>query len=346
MDFIIGSKKEFLDFLNSINNKDKVGILTHNDLDGIASAIFLQKILENKGVNLEFIDFLTYKKGMFDLAISKIKKRSVNKLFLTDLAADSSDLEGFEKLRGEVDLFLIDHHPVHPDLKDKRNIIKTNSIDCASITVYRLGVDLFDSNEWGWLACAGIIADISYHNPENIKFIQEIYPNVNKNNIWDSIPGEITKKITSALIYYNKNLKKVYDFVLKKNLNALNKVHEIIDNEVQIYTKLFKKEAEFFPGRELYFYYVNPEFNITSILSSIVSFEEPDKSFVLASDINNNFMKISARNQSGKEDMNLLMKRAIKNLENATGGGHLKAAAARIMKKDLDKFKENILRNY
>src|SRR3989344_6756786 len=117
MEFIIGSKKEFLDFLNAINNRDRVGILTHNDLDGIASAIFLQKILENRGINLEFIDFLTYKKGMFDLAISKIKKRSVNKLFLADLAADSSDLEGFEKLRGEVDSFLIDHHPVHPDLK-------------------------------------------------------------------------------------------------------------------------------------------------------------------------------------------------------------------------------------
>ncbi len=346
MEFIIGSKKEFLDFLNAINNRDRVGILTHNDLDGIASAIFLQKILENRGINLEFIDFLTYKKGMFDLAISKIKKKSVNKLFLADLAADSSDLEGFEKLRGEADSFLIDHHPIHHDLKDKKNIIKTNSTDCASITIYNLGINLFDSNEWGWLACAGIIADVSYHNQENLKFIQKIYPKVSKDNIWDSIPGEITKKITSALIYYNKNLKKVYDFILKKDLNAFNKVHQIVDDEIQIYSKRFKKEAEFFPGRDLYFYYVNPELNITSILSSIVSFEEPDKSFVLASDINKNFMKISARNQSGKEDMNLLMKRAIKNLENATGGGHSKAAAARIMKKDLGKFKENILRNY
>ena len=38
------------------------------------------------------------------------------------------------------------------------------------------------------------------------------------------------------------------------------------------------------------------------------------------------------------------MKLVTKGLKNATGGGHAAAAGARIMKKDLKKFKENILK--
>jgi len=39
------------------------------------------------------------------------------------------------------------------------------------------------------------------------------------------------------------------------------------------------------------------------------------------------------------------MKKGIEGLENSTGGGHAKAAGAKIMKKDLEKFKRNILKN-
>ena len=42
--------------------------------------------------------------------------------------------------------------------------------------------------------------------------------------------------------------------------------------------------------------------------------------------------------------MNLLMKEGIKGLENATGGGHVHASAAKFLKKDLEKFKENLLK--
>jgi len=41
--------------------------------------------------------------------------------------------------------------------------------------------------------------------------------------------------------------------------------------------------------------------------------------------------------------MNKLMKKGTEGLENATGGGHIPAAGGRFMKKDLQKFKENIL---
>lgn len=50
MKFLIGNEKTFNDFMDGICDNDKLGILTHNDLDGIASAVFLeQAIKQSKG---------------------------------------------------------------------------------------------------------------------------------------------------------------------------------------------------------------------------------------------------------------------------------------------------------
>jgi len=45
MEYLIGNKETFLTFLNKITKEDKIAILSHDDLDGIASCIFLEKIL-------------------------------------------------------------------------------------------------------------------------------------------------------------------------------------------------------------------------------------------------------------------------------------------------------------
>ena len=46
MKYLLGSKKDFHDFINLISKEDKVGIVTHTDVDGVVSGIFLQKILK------------------------------------------------------------------------------------------------------------------------------------------------------------------------------------------------------------------------------------------------------------------------------------------------------------
>ena len=43
-------------------------------------------------------------------------------------------------------------------------------------------------------------------------------------------------------------------------------------------------------------------------------------------------------------NMNLLMKKGVEGLRDASGGGHIPASAARIREDDLGKFKENILK--
>ena len=110
----------------------------------------------------------------------------------------------------------------------------------------------------------------------------------------------------------------------------------------------FQKTAEFFPDKKLYFYRIkNPKFNIGSIVSTILSLKQQDCTFVIIYDIvdQKEFLRINLRNQSGSRDLNELIKNSVKGLENAGGGGHPKASGGRIMKKDLERFKKNILAN-
>ena len=96
MKYLLGSKEEFWKFVDSISEGDKVGIITHTDLDGIASALFLEEILDSKGIKIRELYFIPYKLGMFNKIVPDIKEKNITKLFLTDMYADGTDPEGFK----------------------------------------------------------------------------------------------------------------------------------------------------------------------------------------------------------------------------------------------------------
>ncbi|MEK6913757.1 MAG: DHH family phosphoesterase, partial [Nanoarchaeota archaeon] len=266
----------------------------------------------------------------------------INKVFIFDINVDS-DYEGFFMLKKKYDIFLIDHHP--SDLQGK-NIIKTKSEDCTTFAIFEMTKEKFDLKKWEWLVCATMVSEFSFKDKSNFEFIKKHYPNVTLEEIYNSEPGEISKKLSSALIYLKRKKKKVFNLIFNNKLKRLSKYHEIIEAEIKEGVEKFKKEAEFYPEKNLYFYYGNPKYSVTSTIATFLSVKEPDKTFVFVSDINDepDFIKVTSRNNNGRENMNLLMKKGIRELENANGGGHVPAAAARFLKKDLEKFKENILK--
>jgi len=345
MKFIIGSENEFIEFLNSINPDDNVAILTHTDLDGIASGVFLEKILESKKIPVKLVRFIEYENDVLKRLSGLLKENKISKLFISDVSIDDLALEDFENLKKQMDIFLIDHHPINPLLKNRKNIIKTKSEDCAAFTIYNLGKD-FLVQDWSELVCATMIAEFSYNDPDNLKFIQSVYPKVNKNNILESEPGKIYAIISSALIYYPYNLKKVYDLVLKNEIKDLEKCYNIIQLEIKKELANFWEKAEYFRDKRLYFYYFKNKFHIKSIVATNVSIQKPKDAFIILADDDKDpeMLLVSARNQDHSQNMGLLLKRAIAGLKNANAGGHIPAAGARFEKKDLDKFKENLLR--
>lgn len=342
MKFLIGSKKVFDDFLINIKSNDKIGIIAHNDLDGVASAVLITKILENKlNKKIDFLKFTSYSKGMFDRIIKEMRKKKITKAFLLDVGADNADFEGFNKLRKEFKVLFIDHHLINPKLKNNTNIIKTPAHDCVAISVYRLGEKYLKG--WDWLACSAIISDIAYKDRNNFLFVKRRYLDVKKQTIHQSRPGRLSNKISSAICYYNKEMQKAYNSLINENLKELEGPARIIRKEVNKIIADFKKNAEYLPDKEIYLFFTRPKYDVSSEASTIIGFEKPKNTIIIISDRGKNVLKINARNQSKRKNMAELMKKGIAGLKNAVAGGHIPAAGATIMKKDLERFKKNIL---
>ena len=342
--FLSGSEEDFHKFISSISKNKKIGIVTHTDLDGIASAIFLQKILESRGLDISFIEFINYSNGI----LKKFFDKDFDVLFFTDCNVDMY-LEDFEELRKKGDVFVIDHHPINENLEDLKNILKTPYWYCSSHCLFDLAKNYFDTNPWKWLVCSSILADYTWDkSDENFELIKKVYPNVKKDlSIWNSEPGKIAKLINGALIYYTPDYKKVYDLILKKDWDSLEDANSIITKEINYWIEKSKKEAEYFEKQNLYFYFMNPEHNVVSTVVSILSdreFKKGTSIFVSELKDNSNMIKVSARDQIGGIDLGILLRKCVEGFENASAGGHAKASAGTFPKKYLEEFKKNLLR--
>jgi single-stranded DNA-specific DHH superfamily exonuclease len=343
INYIIGSKKEFFEFIHLITLRDKVAILSDSDLDGLASAVFLEEILKAKNIELNYLEFMERGKDMLKEVLLKLKAEGITKVFVSDIGIDSIDPEGFEEMKKEMDVFLIDHHPFDENLLDKRNIIKTASDDCSAMVCYFLGDRIIDSGAWEWLVCSAIFSDYSYKNENNFNFLKSIYPEVTEENISSSTPGMNGRKINSALIYYERNKKYVYNLVKERKLDEIQEVHEIIEGEIDKLIEDFSLKGKHYEEKKLHFYEIESRFNIVSTVSSLISKMRPEDAFICMQKKEGGIIKFSARNQGGTIDVSLLMKKCVEGLEGAAGGGHKAASAAKIQEKDLEEFMMRLL---
>lgn len=343
--YLLGSPSDFHKFVEGISKNDRIIIITHTDLDGIASAVFLQKILESKGLKINSINFLNY--GA-DVLKNFSVKNNYNFLFFTDWSADEYS-EELELLRKKGKVLVIDHHPLNESLKDKSGIIKTDSGYCSSHALFDLGKNYFDTKNWEWLVCSAIISDYTWDKLDNFDFIKKIYPEIKKNStIWESEPGLIEKEISRARIYYAPNFRKVYDMILESNFYKLEKESKIIEKEINKWVIKYKKESEYFPEKKFRFYYGTPKYRISSTIASIISdkyFREDTIIFVSDAIDEKDLVKVSARNQTGNVDLGKLLKKCVEGFENSDAGGHIRASASTFPKKYLNKFKENLIKN-
>jgi single-stranded DNA-specific DHH superfamily exonuclease len=341
--YVLGRPEDFHKFIESLTKEDKIGIVTHTDLDGLASGIFLQKILESKRLNLKFMQFLDYGSDAF----SKIKRNSDVVIF-SDWNV-SNFPEEFNELRNNKKIFVVDHHPTNDKLKDKKGIIKTNSKYCSAHCLYDLVKEgkYFDTKSLDYLVSGAIIFDYCFDDEDNFKFLKSIYPDIKKEDIWNSEPALISKKIANSLIYYKPDIEKVYEMVLEKDFESLDKADKIISEEYSLWKDKFKKESEYFSNSNLHFYYSTPKYGISSAVVSAISQQEiPSKTLIFVSDDPERlgFVKLSARNQKGDVKLGDVLRKCIDGFENSSAGGHDKASAGTFPKKYLDEFKIRLIK--
>ena len=269
-------------------------------------------------------------------------------LLFSDWKADSYEGD-LNLLREKGKVLVVDHHPLNEKLKNKSGIIKTESKYCSSHCLFDLAKEknYFDFKDWEWLVCSAIITDYTFDVQENFDFLKSVYPEINKDKIFESIPGKIGKKIDNAINYYRPDIRKVFDLVLKKDLDSLDKVNEIVEEDIRKTEKKYLTEAEYFPEKNFYFGFLNPKIARISSVISKISHENPDKIFIIVSDSGSNtgLVKVSSRCQSDRVNLGKLLEKCTEGFENTASGGHQRAAGSGFPKKYLEEFKKRILEN-
>lgn len=345
----------FREFISSTAPEDRVAVIHHTDPDGVCSGVIISKVIERaRGRKIDLrINQNHAAHRILDETIIQLKKKRINKVITTDLAADE-DPAAIKRLAGFADILVIDHHPVlHKFPLKNIVIIKSALISdagpyCASKMCYDLGNTVADISDLDWLAVVGSIGDIAT-GPWK-KWVSSVFKKhcvKLNNNLFDTEFGEISKIISSAETFSHKNVKecfevlysaKDYKSVLKSGLGRFKKK---IDAELDYHTQHLNNLA--YVDKDLIYYEIRPRYNIKSPLSTILGLKYPARTVFIA-DITKNPVRVSARSQKIKVAVNKVLVSAIKGIDDAYGGGHAVSSGAVVPKKDYHKFKERIFK--
>jgi oligoribonuclease NrnB/cAMP/cGMP phosphodiesterase (DHH superfamily) len=337
MEFLAGSEKRFFEFISSIEDKDKVALLTHNDGDGVVSAAIVSKVVGKT----EYIDFLYYNPDMLKPFVENLKKMKINKIIITDLSVDN-ELESIKELEKFANILIIDHHESRKDLNSVRTVFMRVPTEYpAAYVCYTLFSKIQKIPEW--LAALGILSDKTHrYRKENA---EQVFPDFNirgKENLFDTVMN-----LSMALVYFKGKEKKIYDMLINskspEELSSLEKYRKAIEKELSSYMKDYESSKEEF--KDLVIYKFKPKHSITSILVNLISVKDANKTFIFIAEIDSE-LHVSSRRQDGKVDCVRFLQESIKGIPNSTAGGHKPAAGARVPSVYLKKFKENLIRVY
>lgn len=326
------NKEKAKAFLESITPSDKIALVFHDDLDGFASGILLYDFLKKKGCK----DITYFILGIGKNSIDDFNLKDRNKVIIADLGPNLIDKKLFE-IKDKPILY-IDHHKKDVQIPEEVIEVRTKDAFSASRSVFELvgGKD--------WLALAGMLADAGDRYSENTELIKSILKKYKFS--LEEYKEKRVYPISEALLYFEGKFKEAFKIMLKINspeeIEEIKKFSEPVRKEINKFVADYEKNKEKLGDAN--FYLFSPKYQIKSIVGNIISMGHPEEVFIFANPEKDS-MRISARNQSANLDMANLLKETMKNIPNASSGGHLRAAGGFFQAKDLEKFKEN-LRNY
>ncbi len=344
------------EFVKSLNKDMKIALLYDTDPDGICSGVIIAKSIEQ--LRGKKIDFRILQKhndvALTEETIEKLKKLKLDWLVVSDkpLDSDPSTLKEAEKY---CRLLIFDHHKILADLNSEKTIfIKSQyakpEIDGSLYPTTKLVYDLFskytDLSRLSWVAAIGIIGDMAQKQWHG--FLDRVFEenNVDKGtNYFDTPIGKACALISISdtcdkhedafdVVYEAKNYDDVVNSKLKGYQAAVQKeINRILDE--------FNAKSE--KHGELRYYEIDAPYSLNSMISTILSMRERNKTFVVLQR-NGEYYNISARRQDNKIAMNEVLAKAAEGLPNASGGGHRPAAGGKFFAKDLETVKKRIIK--
>lgn len=339
IDFAVGKERDFFDFISELDDKGKIAIISHNDLDGIVSA----KVV-NEVVKADIIKFVNYTDINEEL-VRDLKKSKVRKVIFTDLLIEKKEIVlGIEKF---AKILIIDHHLISEDFNSKRTVFLNAQGYCAAYVSYYLFFKAQDISKFDWLVACACLSDWCYQKSTN--WMTDVYQSykekfylepekVRSGKFWN-----FQLVLSLFLIYFRNDIQKAYSMIGDKikDLDKLKPYSLEVFREVQNSLKSFEKQKVKIDRG--FFWEIRPKFPIKELVINILSMRKGDITFIIA-ERRDEFYFFSARRQDGKINVSDLLKELIKDLENSSAGGHFKAAGGHVLLKDATEFKKRVMK--
>ncbi len=338
------------------NKEKKTAVLHHTDPDGICSGVITATALERiSGKKPLMFHQNPGKVTVKPSTVKKLKEEEIEFLITTDLSVDQFP-ETIKDTEEFAEILVLDHHKTYNDLNSSRTLmIKSQDLTGEEGSQYpasKLCFDLFseltDLKDLDWIACIGLLGDNAYNSwMDFVDGTMEKY--YIKEKPEKSVLFEVKKLIESIevmdlskmddLIKMFLSAKKPEDLLKKDLLSELDEM----EKEVAYWRMEFEQKKEVFPEKELIYFEIKPEHSIKSVLINRVSDRYKNKTVIIVQDFGDSHVYFSARRQDFKVKVNDLLEKSIEGIPDSTAGGHIPAAAGKIPREYLDKFKKQLI---
>jgi len=334
--FIVGNEKRFFDFISKLSDKERTGLITHIDLDGITCAKIIAKT-----IGVDFIKFVGYD-GLNKELIKQLKAEKVKRLIITDLAIENENF--INELEKFADILIIDHHTFQKDINSTNTVFLNANGFAASYLCYYLFSKIRNLESLDWLVACAALAD--WECFLNSRWMGQVYRKYGENYVPAETElkkgrfWEMHKTLSLFLIYYLDNITIAYDFIKDMDsVPSLEKPAKAVEKEIERCVGDFEREKEVYG--DIYFWIIRSKFSVKGMVLNDVSFKIKDKTLIIAVRQGGTY-QMSARRQDGKVNLPEFLRGLIKGLNNSAAGGHLKAAGCSISVKDIDEFRDRL----
>ena len=351
-----------VDYLKDCVQDDRVKILHHWDMDGVASAAIISKILRNKR-GKEADDVSIPLERAYHLSEEERENlHDFDKLIVLDFNLKADELE---ELNEFIDVLVVDHHDFDrvPEVGfvNPREFKEDAYVPCSKICL-DIASEFGIEDEIRWIAGMGVIQDFGVDScPELFEALEEDYEKY--------LPKDLTQEELAKNCEYGryasvlnikpyrdsrhfsdlayKALMKSDDLMELEALEEYRQVYEVyleMQDEFTDMVENYEEEREIDREKMVIFFEIDSDFNITSSISTNMSTKTPEWIHLVIQ--KDEEVNISARCQSGRVNLGELMEASLPEEaveRGAEAGGHRKAAGASMPLEYYEEFKQNFL---
>lgn len=322
---------EAKDFLENVSKADRVGILTHDDMDGMASGVLFYDYCKQKGCN----DIKHFSFTIGKTKVSGLNLEDRTKLLVADVAPNLiyPDLNDVK-----IPVMYTDHHNSE-NLIFNENIRELRTSSQGYIPSSRTVFELCGGKDW--MSLIGVLSDFGDKYLENKTFVEDILKNYGKSV--SEFGREFVYPAANFLVYFENDLDRAFNFLTNiKDLGGFSRLRPfsiVIEEELKRAEQDFDKNNEKFG--QIRFYALESPYNIKTAFINKISSLNPGGVYVLGGKFGDT-MGISARNQARIYDMRKLLKDCTAGMERVSSGGHTSAAGTKFDISQLGRFKDNL----